>query len=55
MQHHAATSAPAAAQAKAKAADWKPEFLDAHQFATLQRPVRRIVPGSDTGAGRPLR
>jgi hypothetical protein len=47
MQQHAHTSAPAAAQAKAKAADWKPEFLDAHQFATLTALCARIVPGSD--------
>src|SRR5262245_63180115 len=47
MQAHAHTAAPAAAQAKAKAADWKPEFLDAHQFATLTALCARIVPGSD--------
>jgi hypothetical protein len=47
MHLHAMTSAPAEAQAKAKAADWKPEFLDAHQFATLTALCARIVPGSD--------
>jgi hypothetical protein len=53
MQHHAATTAPAAAQAKAKSPDWKPEFLDAHQFATLTALCARIVPGSETaGADR---
>jgi len=31
---------------KAKAADWKPEFLDAHQLATLQALCERIVSGS---------
>ncbi len=35
-----------AAAAKAKAADWKPEFLDAHQLATVQALCERIVPGS---------
>jgi Gluconate 2-dehydrogenase subunit 3 len=47
MQHHAMSSAPTEAQAKAKAADWKPEFLDEHQFATLTALCARIVPGSD--------
>ncbi len=40
-------SAIPAAQAKAKAADWKPQFLDAHQFGTLTALCARIVPGSD--------
>jgi hypothetical protein len=43
------TPRPAAVQAaaaKAKAADWKPEFLDAHQLASLQALGERIVPGS---------
>src|SRR6058998_3216696 len=35
-----------AAAAKAKAADWKPEFLDPHQLATVQALCERIVPGS---------
>ena len=35
-----------AAAAKAKAADWKPEFLDAHQLETVQALCERIVPGS---------
>jgi hypothetical protein len=47
MQEHAHTSAPAAAQAKAASPDWKPEFLDAHQFTTLTALCARIVPGSD--------
>ena len=34
------------AEKKARAADWKPEFLDRHQFATLQSLAERIVPGS---------
>jgi hypothetical protein len=34
------------AEKKARAADWKPEFLDRHQFATLQSLADRIVPGS---------
>lgn len=44
-----ASASPAAVQAaatKAKAADWKPQFLDAHQLATLQALCERIVPGS---------
>jgi hypothetical protein len=47
MQQHAHGSAPVLAQTKAQAADWKPEFLDAHQFATLSALCARIVPGSD--------
>src|SRR5690349_10738895 len=35
-----------AAAAKARAADWRPEFLDAHQFATLTFLCDTIVPGS---------
>jgi Gluconate 2-dehydrogenase subunit 3 len=34
------------AEKKTRAADWKPEFLDKHQFATLQSLAERIVPGS---------
>jgi hypothetical protein len=44
-----ASATPAAVQAAAataKAADWKPQFLDAHQLATLQALCERIVPGS---------
>lgn len=44
-----AAASPAAVQtaaAKAKAPDWKPQFLDAHQLATLQALCERIVPGS---------
>ena len=37
----------AAAEAKAKAADWKAEFLDAHQLATVAVLCARIVPGSE--------
>jgi gluconate 2-dehydrogenase subunit 3-like protein len=36
----------ATAQAKAKDADWKPEFLDAYQSETLASMAERIVPGS---------
>jgi hypothetical protein len=47
MDAHAKHSATvAAAQAKAKSADWKPEFLDEHGFATLTALCERIVPGS---------
>ena len=42
----ASPTAVQAAAAKAKAADWKPEFLDAHQLATVQALCERIVPGS---------
>ena len=48
MREHAHSSAAETAQARAKAPDWKPEFLDAHQFATLTALCARIVPGSDT-------
>jgi hypothetical protein len=43
-----AVPAPAAkaAAAKARAADWRPEFLDAHQLATLRVLCEQIVPGS---------
>jgi hypothetical protein len=34
------------AQAKAKDAEWKPEFLDAYQAETLASLAERIVPGS---------
>lgn len=34
------------AEKKTRAADWKPGFLDKHQFATLQSLAERIVPGS---------
>lgn len=44
---HVAASAIAEAQVKARAADWKVEFLDAHTFATLGVLCARIVPGSE--------
>lgn len=51
LAHPMAAAAPSAAAvqtaaAKAKAPDWKPQFLDAHQLATLQALCERIVPGS---------
>jgi hypothetical protein len=47
LQHHLSDLAKVAdADAKATAADWKPEFLDAHQFQTLQTLAERIVPGA---------
>jgi hypothetical protein len=46
VQAVASRAAVQAAAAKAKAADWEPEFLDAHQLATLQALCDRIVPGS---------
>ena len=36
----------AQAEAKVAAPDWKPEFLDAHQFETLKSLAERIVPGA---------
>ncbi len=36
----------AGAEAKTAAAGWKPEFLDAHQFATLSSLSERILPGA---------
>jgi len=42
----ASPAAVQAAAATAKAPDWKPQFLDAHQLATLQALCERIVPGS---------
>lgn len=44
---HVSTSAIAEAQAKAQAPEWKPEFLDAHAFATLGVLCARILPGSE--------
>jgi Gluconate 2-dehydrogenase subunit 3 len=47
IQHHLRDEiAVALADAKAIAPDYVPEFLDAHQFATLQLLAERIVPGS---------
>lgn len=47
VAHAAATPvAVQSATAKARAADWKPQFLDAHQLATVQALCERIVPGS---------
>ena len=47
VQHHLASpSLVAEAEAKAKAPDWKPEFLDLHQHDTLAVLAERIVPGS---------
>jgi|SRR4051812_28868074 len=47
IQHHLRDDAAVgAADAKAAAAGYVPEFLDAHQFAALQLLAERIVPGS---------
>jgi len=47
MRHYLASPATTqAAAAKARAADWSAEFLDAHQLATVQALCERIVPGS---------
>jgi hypothetical protein len=45
-QHVAAHPKAVTAQKKAAAAAYKPEFLDDHQFATLEVLAERIVPGS---------
>src|SRR6185503_8135215 len=44
---HVSPSAVAEAQAKSQAAEWKPEFLDAHSLATLGVLCARILPGSE--------
>jgi hypothetical protein len=46
LRHLADEAALSRAQAKATAADWKPEFLDLHQFETLQSLAERLVPGA---------
>jgi len=51
VHHHLADAARVdRAESQAKAASWKPEFLDAHQFATLSSLCERIVPGSVASA-----
>jgi Gluconate 2-dehydrogenase subunit 3 len=44
-RHLANTAALEQADAKAKARAYKPEFLDQHQFETLQSLAERIIPG----------
>ena len=47
LQSHFADHAKVArADAQATAADWKPEFLDAHQIEMLKSLAERIVPGA---------
>jgi len=47
IQHHLSDGALVGlADAKAAAPEYTPEFLDAHQFETLQLLAERIVPGS---------
>ncbi len=46
QQHLANQKKVATANKKATAAAYKPEFLDAHQYATLEAIAERIVPGS---------
>jgi hypothetical protein len=47
LRRHAENGeALAQAEKKARAPDFKPEFLDRHQFATLQSLAERIIPGS---------
>jgi hypothetical protein len=45
-QHLADAAKVAEADAKANAPTWKPEFLDRHQFDTLEMMAELIVPGS---------
>jgi len=45
-KHMADESTMATAEAKAAAADWAPEYLDAHQNETLVVLSERIIPGS---------
>src|SRR5689334_16812631 len=45
-KHLADSATMAAADAKAGAADWAPEYLDAHQNETLVVLSERIIPGS---------
>lgn len=45
-RHAAASATLEQADAKARVADYRPEFLDRHQFETLQAMAERIVPGS---------
>ena len=45
-QHLADVAKVDRAKAQTKDAAWKPEFLDAHQFATLSALAERILPGS---------
>jgi hypothetical protein len=46
QQHLANQKKVATANKNATAAAYKPEFLDAHQYATLEAIAERIVPGS---------
>src|SRR5215217_6853277 len=46
QQHLANQKKVATAEKKAAAPAYKPEFLDAHQYATLEAIAERIVPGS---------
>ena len=46
VEHHMGSPTAAAAQKKAAAAVYKPEFLDAHQLKTLVVLSEAIVPGS---------
>jgi len=45
-KHLASESTLAAADAKATAADWSPQFFDSHQNETLTALAERLVPGS---------
>jgi hypothetical protein len=55
IQHHLRDETVVAlADAKAIAADYVPEFLDAHLFDTLQTLAERIVPGSIKASSGPF-
>ena len=53
-QHLASAAGVEQAQKKAAAAAYTPEFLDAHQMATLASLAERIVPGSTTARVAPF-
>jgi hypothetical protein len=55
IQHHLRDAAlVAVADAKANAPEYAPEFLDPHQFETLQMLAERIVPGSSEARSAPF-
>lgn len=53
-QHLASATGVEAAQRKAAAAGYKPEFLDAHQLKTLEVLAEAIVPGSTAAKVAPF-
>ncbi len=45
-EHLSSADLMAHAEQKARAKGWKPEFLDGHQFATLENMSERVLPGA---------